>query len=68
MRLRTTNQELSCQIALIRECYVKLAKQFVTQLKHIDDVICTLAEVPNNSAGLELHEVQEQDSTASKTV
>jgi hypothetical protein len=67
MRLRATNQELSRQIALIRECYVKLANQFVTQLKHIDDVIRTLAEVPNNNAGLGLHEVQEEDSIESKT-
>jgi hypothetical protein len=68
MRLRATNQELSRQIAMIRDCYVKLANQFVTQLKHIDDVIRTLAEAPTNNAGLGLHEVQEQDSTESKAV
>jgi hypothetical protein len=62
MRLRATNDELNRQITLIRDCYVRLATECVTQLQHIDEVIRTLVPAPRGHANLNLatHLTQQQ--------
>ena len=50
MRLRATNAELRRQIALIRDGYVRLATECVTQLQHIDEVMRTFASRPTDRA------------------